>query len=54
MTMVVAMTVGLTYAADETEKGQKIVDDMTEVFDNMTATPTWGGFAPISNVRKAS
>jgi hypothetical protein len=28
-TMVVAMTVGLAYAADETEKGQKIVDDMT-------------------------
>lgn len=33
-TMVVFMTAGLTYAADETEKGQKIVDDMTQVFDN--------------------
>jgi SH3 domain-containing YSC84-like protein 1 len=51
MTMVVAMTVGLVYAADETEKGQKIVDDMTQVFDNMTADPDMGWFR--SNLKRA-
>ena len=51
MTMVVAMTVSLAYAADETEKGQKIVDDMTQVFDNMTADPDMGWFR--SNLKRA-
>jgi SH3 domain-containing YSC84-like protein 1 len=51
MTMVVVMTVGLGYAADETEKGKKIVDDMTQVFNNMTADPDMGWFR--SNLKRA-
>jgi SH3 domain-containing YSC84-like protein 1 len=50
-TMVVVMTAGLTYAADEKEKGQKIVDDMTQVFDNLTADPSMGWFR--SNLKNA-
>jgi SH3 domain-containing YSC84-like protein 1 len=50
-TMVVAMTVGLAYAADETEKGQKIVDDMTQVFGNLTADSDMGWFR--SNLKRA-
>ena len=42
--MVVAMTMGLAYAADETEKGQKIVDGMTQVFNNLNADPDMGWF----------
>jgi lipid-binding SYLF domain-containing protein len=50
-TMVVAMTMGLAFAADETEKGQKIVDDMTQVFSNLNADPDMGWFR--SNLRRA-
>jgi lipid-binding SYLF domain-containing protein len=50
-TMVVAMAVGLTYAADETEKGQKIVNDMTQVFKNLHADPDMGWFR--SNLKNA-
>jgi SH3 domain-containing YSC84-like protein 1 len=50
-TIVVAMTVGLAYAADEAEKGQKVVDDMTQVFDNLNADPNMGWFR--SNLKRA-
>jgi len=50
-TLVVVMAVGLTYGADETAKGQKVVDDMTKVFDNLKADPDMGWFR--SNLKKA-
>ena len=50
-TMVVAMTVGQAYTADETEKGQKIVDDMTQVFDHLRADPNMAWFR--SNLKRA-
>jgi lipid-binding SYLF domain-containing protein len=50
-TMVVAMTMGLAFAAEETEKGQKIVDDMAQVFSNLNADPDMGWFR--SNLRRA-
>jgi SH3 domain-containing YSC84-like protein 1 len=50
-TIVVAMNVGLAYAADEAEKGQKVVDDMTQVFDNLNADPNMGWFR--SNLKRA-
>ena len=40
--IVVAMTVGLDYAEDETDNGQKIVDDMTQVFEHLNADPNMG------------
>jgi lipid-binding SYLF domain-containing protein len=50
-TMVVAMAVGMAYAEDETEKGQKIVDDMTQVFEHLNADPDMGWFR--SNLKRA-
>jgi lipid-binding SYLF domain-containing protein len=50
-TIVVAMTVGLAYAADEMEKGQQIVDNMTQVFDDLNADPDMGWFR--SNLKHA-
>jgi len=50
-TMVVAMTMGLAHAAEEMEKGQKVVDDMTQVFNNLNADPDMGWFR--SNLKRA-
>jgi len=49
--IVMVMTLGLASAADETEKGQKIVDDMTQVFNNLNADPDMGWFR--SNLKRA-
>jgi SH3 domain-containing YSC84-like protein 1 len=49
-TLIMAMTVGLAYA-NEAEKGQKIVDDMTQVFDHLNADPDMGWFR--SNLKRA-
>ena len=51
MTMwIMALTVGLAYA-NEAEKGQQIVDDMTQVFDHLNADPDMGWFR--SNLKRA-
>ena len=49
-TWIMALTVGLAYA-NEAEKGQQIVDDMTQVFDHLNADPDMGWFR--SNLKRA-
>ena len=48
--LVAAMTAGVA-GANEAEKAQKIVDDMTEVFNHLEADPDMGWFR--SNLKKA-
>ena len=50
MTWIMALTVGLAYA-NEAEKGQQIVEDMTEAFDHLNADPDMGWFR--SNLKHA-
>jgi hypothetical protein len=47
--LVAAMTVSLA-GANEAEKAQKIVDDMTEVLDNLNADPDMAWFR--SNLKR--
>jgi len=49
-TWIMALTVGLVYA-NEAEKGQQIVEDMTEAFDHLNADPDMGWFR--SNLKYA-
>ena len=51
VTMVVVRTMGVAYTADETAKGQQIVDHMTQVLDDLNADPNMGWFR--SNLKHA-